>query len=114
MNIEEVKVEAHGILASGAFTDSDGNHILLCWNNNSRAYSYGYADVYVINKDFTEIYEIDYYGKYVLDGFSWNADMSTFESFPTEGVPNPFAWHIMFIKHMFEIFAHSITNIFTK
>lgn len=105
-------LEAHGILASGAFTDSDGNHILLCWNNNSEEYSRGYADIYIINEDFTEIYS-GYYGN-ALNGFSWNADMSTFESFPADGVPNPFAWHIQFIKHMFELIKHGITNILTK
>lgn len=108
-------VGAHGILASGAFTDNDGNHILLCWDNNSEEYSRGYADIFIINEDFTEITEI-YSGCYgiALNGFSWNDDMSTFESFPAEGIPNPFAWHVQFIKHLFELLIHGISNAFSK
>lgn len=98
---------AHGILLDGAFTDNEGNHILLGWDNNSEFYSNGRADTLMINADFTEIS----YGR-ILNGFAWNEDLSTFESFPTEGLPNPFAWHINFIEHIFELICHSITNLF--
>ena len=107
---------AHGILLDGAFTDSDGNHILLGWDNNSEQYSEGYADVLVIDKDFTSI---DYrgpefrYQRDPLNGFAWNEDLSTFASFPTKGLPNPFPWHINFIEHIFELICHSILNLFS-
>ena len=91
---------AHGILLDGAFTDSEGNHILLGWDNNSELYSKGYADVIIIDKDFSYIYSAGPECSYgYLNGFSWNDDMSVYESFPAEGVPNPFAWHIEFIQH---------------
>lgn len=35
----------------------------------------------------------------LLDGFSWNDEIDRFESFPAEGIPNPFAWHIAFFRH---------------
>lgn len=108
---------AHGILMCGAFTDNDGNHVLLGWDNNSEAYSEGYADVIVIDKDFTTITyvgpEVSYQREPLL-GFAWNDDLSTFESFPTEGLPNPFPWHINFIEHIFELICHSITNLSVK
>ena len=98
----------HGILLDGAFTDGEGNHIILAWDNESTEFSKGYADVLIINKDFTDIF----YDGITLNGFAWNEDMSSFESFPTEGLPNPFAWHINFIEHIFELICHSITNLF--
>lgn len=89
---------AHGVLLTGAYTDADGNHVILGYNNNSSNYYKGYTDVYTINKDFTDIY--DNYGS-LLDGFSWNADISYLDSFPIKGIPNPFAWHIEFLKNIF-------------
>lgn len=89
---------AHGVLLTGAYTDPDGNHVILGYNNNSTNYYRGYTDVYTIDKDFTDIY--DNYGS-LLDGFSWNADISYLDSFPIDGFPNPFAWHIEFLKNIF-------------
>ena len=107
---------AHGILLDGAFTDSEGNHIFLGWDNNSSQYSNGHADVLIVDKDFSEITYMGpsdvHYCSQELNGFAWNDDLSTFESFPTEGTPNPFPWHINFIEHIFELICHSITNLF--
>ncbi len=107
-NLISIGSGAHGIVLTGAYTDADGNHVLLGYNNNSRSYPTGGADAYVINKDFTQIS----YDRAQLCGFAWNDDLSTFESFPTEGCVNPFAWHINFIEHIFELICHSITNLF--
>ncbi len=114
---------AHGIVLTGAYTNDKGDHILLGYDNNSSNYASGYFDFYRIDPDFTEIDEGYYYteidddGNYIeeydaLCGFSWNEDLSVYESFPDKGVPNPFAWHIEFIQHIFELICHSITNLF--
>lgn len=100
---------AHGVLLTGAYTDSDGNHILIGYNNNSDYYYGNYGDIYMIDKDFTTIY--DDYGR-VLNGFSFNSDISHFDSLKAEGVPNPFSWHISFIKHLFETFFKMIKYMF--
>lgn len=111
-NIDLDKIAgAHGVLLTGAYTDQNGNHIILGHNNNSSKYMNGVADIYTIDKDFTAIY--DNYGTY-LNGFSWNAEILHFESFPAEGLPNPFAWHISFLKNLFtniiEMIRYAIEN----
>lgn len=100
---------AHGVLLTGAYTDQNGAHILLGYNNNSSNYMNGYTDVYSIDKDFTCIY--DDYGR-ELNGFSWNHDVKQFESFPCEGLPNPFSWYISFFRNLFENIAEIIRYYF--
>lgn len=106
----DISLEAHGILLSGAYTDNDGNHVILAWDNNSSKYSNGYADTLVINKDFTSITFFGYGGR--LNGFEWNESIDQFASFPTKGIPNPFAWHIAFFKHIFEIIKIAFASHF--
>ena len=86
---------AHGILLTGAYTAADGSHVLIACDCNSTNYVNGGCDVVTINADFTEI---EYGG--TLYGFSWNDDMSQFDSFRLEGVSNPLAWHIAFFRHI--------------
>ena len=94
--------DTHGILLTGAYTADDGSHVIIACDCNSIAYSYGSCDKLVIDKDFTQIDYIDGHG--VLYGFSWNDDVSQFDSFKLEGVSNPFAWHIAFFRHFFDTF----------
>ena len=96
-------IEAHGILLTGAYTDADGRHILIAWDNNSGNYVGGTCDILYINEDFTEIHErmgYDWYGDGLLNGFSWNDDLSALDSFKAEGVSNPVAWHVAFLQHL--------------
>ena len=102
---------AHGILLTGAYTADDGSHVIIACDCNSSAYSYGGCDTLVIDKDFTQIDYIDSYG--VLYGFSWNDDVSQFDSFKLTGVSNPFAWHIAFIRHFLDTFRQ-ILAMFMK
>ena len=91
---------AHGILLTGAYTDGDGNHILIAWDNNSSEYPNGWCDVVYINADFTEIYNDNYnWDGDPLDGFSWSDSVKQYESFPADGVSNPFGWHIQLFKN---------------
>ena len=103
--------DAHGILLTGAYTADDGSHVIIACDCNSSAYSYGGCDTLVIDKDFTQIDYIDSYG--VLYGFSWNDDVSQFDSFKLTGVSNPFAWHIAFIRHFLDTFRQ-ILAMFMK
>ncbi len=95
--------DAHGILLTGAYTASDGSHVLIACDCNSGAYSMGRCDTLTINEDFTEIS----YGS-ALEGFSWNDDVSQFDSFRLTGVSNPFAWHVAFFRHL----ADTLRQIF--
>lgn len=114
LSLFDVAGGSHGIVLTGAYTNDKGDHILLGYDNNSTGYSHGSFDIYRIDPDFTEIDDGCYYGgeNNALSGFTWNDDMSVYESFPTEGIPNPFAWHVEFIQHIFELISHSITNLF--
>ncbi len=77
--------------------------MLIACDCNSTAYVNGGCDIVTINEDFTEI---SYHG--TLNGFSWNDDVSQFDSFKLSGVSNPFAWHIAFIRHFLDTFRQSL------
>lgn len=105
---EEIFNGAHGILITGAYTAADGTHILIACDCNSTAYVNGGCNIVTIDGDFTEI---SYGG--TLNGFSWNDDVSQFDSFKLSGVSNPFAWHIAFIRHFLDTFRQ-ILAMFMK
>ncbi|MBQ7542133.1 MAG: hypothetical protein IJT44_07580 [Clostridia bacterium] len=91
----------HGVLLTGAYTDAQGNHILIMYDNNSSMYPSGRCNVLYIDPDFTQLSgSIFYFGIETLNGFSWNEDVSQFDSFKTQGVSNPFAWHRQFWKNL--------------
>ena len=48
---------AHGVVLTGAYTDADGNHILIMYDNNSRDYANGSCDIIYIdpNQDLKEV-----------------------------------------------------------
>lgn len=99
----------HGILLTGAYTDGNGNHILIAHDNRSEAYSLGRCDIVYINEDFTEIYSMYYNDRWnnddsPLNGFSWADDLTAYDSFKAEGVSNPFAWHIAFLRNCLSLF----------
>ena len=94
---------AHSILLTGAYTDGKGNHVLIGWDNRSSCYANGTCDILYIDNGFNDVIERCYYDKntfYVLDGFSWNEDISVYDSFKVEGTPNPLAWHKAFFKNL--------------
>ena len=94
---------AHGILLAGAYTDGKGNHILIGWDNRSECYANGTCDILYIDPEFNDVYEQCYYDSttyYLLDGFSWNEDISVYESLKVEGTPNPISWHKAFFKNL--------------
>ena len=100
---------AHGILLTGAYRATDGTHILIACDCNSTAYVNGGCDIVTIDEDFTEI---EYWGE-TLNGFSWNDDVSQFDSFKLTGVSNPFSWHIAFFRHFFDTFRQIISLLFS-
>lgn len=115
-NVQEfVASGAHGIMLAGAYTDGKGNHILIGWDNRSECYSNGTCDILYITPDFSDVYEQCYYDSntyYLLDGFSWNEDISVYDSLKVEGTPNPVSWHKAFFKNLksllqqlFDLFA---------
>ena len=87
----------HGILLTGAYTAADGSHVLIACDCNSTSYVNGGCNILTIDEDFTEI---SYHG--TLDGFSWNDDVSQFDTFKLQGVSNPFSWHIAFLRHVID------------
>ena len=91
---------AHGVVLAGAYTDGNGNHILIMYDNNSLNYVNGTCDIIYIDPDFTQIYFTSASERdYVLDGFSWNETFDQFDAFKLEGISNPFAWHTQFLKN---------------
>lgn len=107
---------AHGILLTGAYTDGNGNHILIAYDNNSMDYANGRCDTLYIDPDFTQIYSSYAYGNDddALNGFSWNDSVEQFDAFKTEGVSNPISWHICFLKNFPSLLRQIIALYKTK
>ena len=91
---------AHGVLLTGAYTDGNGNHILIMYDNNSMNYVNGTCNIIWIDPDFTQIRSsYAHSDDHVLNGFSWNDSLDQFDSFKLSGVSNPFSWHVQFLKN---------------
>jgi len=104
----------HSIVLTGAYTDGNGNHILIACDCNTRNYSQGSCDIVFINEDFTEIYKPMYQElDEPLRGFSWTDEVDQFDSLKAEGVPNPFQWHIAFFRHFISFFRN-LLSLFMK
>ncbi|MBQ6118184.1 MAG: hypothetical protein IJK98_03030 [Clostridia bacterium] len=93
----------HSILLTGAYTDDDGNHILIVADCNYPEYGDGTCNIAYINKDFTEIYN-PLHQTGPLQGFSWTETAEQYDSLPAQGFPNPFSWHIVFFRNFFSFF----------
>lgn len=93
---------AHGVLLTGAYTDGNGNHILIMYDSNSMKYVNGSCDILYINPDFTQICSSYAWGleDNALNGFTWNDDFGQFDAFKTKGLSDPFAWHIRFLRNL--------------
>ena len=94
----------HSILLTGAYTDGNGNHVLIAADCNSSSYSNGTCRIVSINADFTEIYNFDYQTG-ALQGFSWTETVEQYDSFPAKGLPNPLSWHLVFFRNFFSFFT---------
>lgn len=92
---------AHGVLLTGAYTDGNGNHILIMYDNNSTKYVNGSCNILYIDPDFTQIYSsYAWDNDNALNGFTWNDDLRVYDAFKPEGISNPFAWHTRFLKNL--------------
>ena len=93
----------HSILLTGAYTDDDGNHVLIVADCNYPEYVDGTCNIAYINKDFTEIYN-PLHQTGPLQGFSWTETAEQYDSLPAQGFPNPFSWHIVFFRNFVSFF----------
>lgn len=91
----------HSIVLTGAYTDANGNHILIAADCNSSNYVSGTCTTLYIDPDFTELhYPTWMEGDKPLDGFSWTEELSQFDALPLEGTPNPVAWYKVFFRNL--------------
>ena len=102
----------HGVVLTGAYTDDNGNHILIMYDNNSWNYVSGTCNVLYIDPDFTQIHSTYAANSgEILNGFTWNDTFDQYDSFKTEGTSNPFAWHRQFLKNLPSL-ARQIVTLF--
>ena len=100
----------HGVVLTGAYTDGNGNHILIMYDNNSMRYADGTCDILYIDPDFTQIYSSYAWSRDdALDGFTWTEEFGQMDSFKIEGVSNPFAWHVRFLKNFPSLMRQIVT-----
>lgn len=103
----------HGIAVTGAYTDPDGNHILLVYNENYSDYASGRAHKICINPDFTKL-ETDEYGDDLMC-FFWTDTFDGYTSFELfKDSYNPIPWRIDIIRHIFEFLIDWFKYIFGK
>ncbi len=97
------------VLFTGAYTDADGNHMLIAWDCENMNYANGYADVFCIDPNFTYIEETSNMNFECMDGFAWNDDVSALDSFKPDDLVErePLAWH----KAMFKNLTHLLTRL---
>ena len=90
----------HSIVLTGAYTDANGNHILIAADCCYPDYAEGTCTTLFIDPDFTDLYYPTWLGGEPLDGFSWTEDFSQYDALSIEGTPNPLAWHTAFLRNL--------------
>lgn len=88
----------HGVAVTGAYSDNEGNHYLLCYDENSSSYSRGYVQTMHIKPDFSEI--DTGYGE--INGFLWTDTFEGYKSFDINAEYSRIPYHMELIKHVAE------------
>lgn len=101
----------HAILITGAYTDIDGNHILIAYDCNSPYYyNNNFRSRLVISPDFKSI-TYGYHGE--IGAFNWTDDFSQFKAFDINGETDTVSWYKALFKHLAELFRR-LKDIFTQ
>ncbi len=107
----------HTILMTGAYTQSDGTHVLIAYDcNHPEDYRYGqFEQRFYIDSDYTSIrrgynYPTEWYN--TIGAFNWTDDYSHFEAFDINGEGNIATWYSHFFSQMFELIKIIFTLIF--
>ncbi len=92
----------HTVLFTGAYTDADGNHILIAYDCNYPMdyYEGEYTSRFVISPDFSSI---SYEHEDTIGAINWTDDFSQFKAFDIDGNTDTIAWYQAFFNHIKEM-----------
>lgn len=94
----------HSILLTGAYTDAEGNHILIAYDCN-RPWQYeagNYQSRLVISPDWSSISTQNPDG--AIGAINWTDSFEQFKSFDINGEGEPITWYQSYFKHIIDAF----------
>lgn len=100
----------HTVLFTGAYTDENGNHVLIAYDCNYPMdyYDGEYATRFIIEPDFSDIH---YEHADSIGAINWTDDFSQFKAFDIDGNTDTLAWYKAFFNHFYEMISRFINLI---
>ncbi len=101
----------HTVLFTGAYTDENGNHVLIAYDCNypMNYYEGDYSTRFIIEPDFSDIH---YENADSIGAINWTDDFSQFKAFDIDGNTDTLAWYKALINHFIEMFTRFFNLIF--
>lgn len=93
----------HTVLFTGAYTDRNGNHVLIAYDSNypMNYYDGTYSTEFIISPDFSSI---SYENADSIGAINWTDDFSQFKAFDIDGNTDTIGWYKALINHYIEIY----------
>lgn len=94
----------HTVLFTGAYTDENGNHVLIAYDCNypMNYYDGEFTSRFVIAPDFSSI---SYENADSIGAINWTDDFSQFKAFDIDGKTDTLAWYKALLNHYIEMFT---------
>ena len=94
----------HTVLFTGAYTDENGNHVLIAYDSNYPMdyYNGEYTTRFIIEPDFSDIH---YEHADSIGAINWTDDFTQFKAFDIDGNTDTLAWYKALINHFVEMFT---------
>lgn len=101
----------HTVLFTGAYTDENGNHVLIAYDCNYPMdyYNGEYTTRFVIEPDFSDIH---YEHADSIGAINWTDDFTQFRAFDIDGNTDTISWYKALINHFVEMFTRFFNLIF--
>ncbi|MCQ2463776.1 MAG: hypothetical protein MJ177_10335, partial [Clostridia bacterium] len=102
----------HTVLLTGAYTDENGNHVLILYDNRYPSdYQSNFGSRIIINSDYSEIKFISK-GTYeeAVGAFNWTADFTAFDTININGNGSVLSWYKALAGH----FTYMFKKFFEK
>lgn len=100
----------HTVLFTGAYTDENGNHVLIAYDCNypMNYYEGEYSTRFIIEPDFSDIH---YENADSIGAINWTDDFSQFKAFDIDGNTDTLAWYKALLNHFFEMISRFVNLI---
>ncbi|MBR2411611.1 MAG: hypothetical protein IKB08_07805 [Clostridia bacterium] len=97
----------HTVLFTGAYTDENGNHVLIAYDCNypMNYYDGSYSTRFMITPDFSSI---SYENADSIGAINWTDDFSQFKAFDIDGNTDTIGWYKALINHYKEMINNFI------